>query len=106
LDTIKNELKIQNIVDLKNDTVLRDLIGELWAEIEWFVETTGTSKFFENAYGVGFRRTFQIQQQVAAFPFPFPLPPQQPPAPVPAAPAPAAPGPPAVPPKPATPATP
>lgn len=81
LATIKNDLKIQHVVDLRDDKTLRDLIGELWAEIEWFVESTGTSKFFENAYGVGFRRSFQVQQ-VASFQFPFPLPqpgPQPPP---------------------------
>jgi len=80
LETIKNVLKIKHVLDLRDDQKLRDLIGELWAEIEWFVESTGTSKFFENAYGVGFRRAFQVQQ-VATFPFPFPIPqqPQQPP---------------------------
>jgi hypothetical protein len=79
LGTIKDVLKIKHVIDLKDDAELRNLVGELWAEIEWFIETSGTSKFFENAYGVGFRRTFQVQQ-VAAFPFPFPIPqpPQQP----------------------------
>jgi Serine dehydrogenase proteinase len=94
LRTIKDDLKIRHIVDLRDDLVLRDLVGELWAEIEWFIEITGTSKFFENAYGVGFRRTFQIQQQVMQIPFPFPPPqpaPQAPPAP----PKPASPTPPA-----------
>jgi Serine dehydrogenase proteinase len=95
LRTIKDDLKIQQVVDLRDDPVLRDLVGELWAEIEWFVEVTGTSKFFENAYGVGFRRTFQIQQQVMAIPFPPPQPPQQPPGSPPAAPQPAPPTPPA-----------
>lgn len=92
LDTIKNELKIKHVLDLKSDTVLRDLIGELWAEIEWFIESTGTSKFFENAYGVAFRRAFQLQQQPIALPFPFPFP-QPPPiqAPAGAAPKPAPP---------------
>ncbi len=93
LATLKNELKIKHILDLREDAVLRGLIGELWAEIEWFIESTGTAKFFENAYGVNFRRAFQIQQQVAAFPFPFPLPQPGPqPQPLPAQP-PVAPGP-------------
>lgn len=78
LATIKDVLKIRHIMDLKNDSALRDLIGELWAEVEWFIESTGTSKFFENAYGVGFRRAFQIQQQIAPIPFPFPFPFPQP----------------------------
>ncbi len=98
LATIKDVLKIRRVVDLKEDPGLRDLIGELWAEVEWFIESTGTSKFFENAYGVGFRRTFQVQQQIASFPFPFPIPqpapqppPPQPPPPEAAPPAPVAP---------------
>ncbi len=74
LGTIKNELRIRRVLDLKDDPPLRDLIGELWGEIEWFVDQTGTAKFFENAYGVAFRRTFQTQQQVGILPFPFPLP--------------------------------
>jgi hypothetical protein len=74
LATIRDALKIKRIVDLKGDPELRELIGELWVEVEWFIESTGTSKFFENAYGVGFRRAFQVQQQIGAFPFPFPFP--------------------------------
>ena len=97
LGTIKDVLKIQRVVELRSDQVLRDLILELWAEIEWFIETSGTAKFFENAYGVAFRRAFQIQQQVGVFPFPFPLPQ---PAPQPPQPAPAQPGAPPGPPRP------
>ena len=85
LATVKNVLKIQRVVDLNENGALRDLIGELWAEIEWFLESTGTSKFFENAYGVGFRRAFQVQQQIAQFPFPFPAPQPPPVAPAPPA---------------------
>jgi Serine dehydrogenase proteinase len=83
LRIIKEELKITRVVDLRDDAELRDIVGELWAEVEWFVEATGTAKFFENAYGVGFRRTFQILQQAPGFPIPIPLPqpaPQPPPA--------------------------
>jgi hypothetical protein len=95
IGTIKDVLKLRHVVDLKDDAELRNLIGELWAEVEWFIETTGTSKFFENAYGVGFRRSFQQIQQVGAFPFPFPVP--QPPVhpPQAAPPAPLPPNPPA-----------
>ena len=78
LGTIKDELKIRAVLDLKDQPELRDLIGELWGEVEWFIETTGTAKFFENAYGVGFRRLFQIQQQIGMVPFPIPLPPPGP----------------------------
>jgi len=88
LGTIKEVLHIKRVVDLKDHPELRELITELWAEIEWFVESTGTSKFFENAYGVGFRRAFQVQQQIAAIPFPFPMPPPMHPAPPSAPPAP------------------
>ena len=87
LGTVKDVLKIKHVLDLKSDPVLRDLILELWAEIEWFIESSGTAKFFENAYGVAFRRAFQIQQQVGVFPFPFlpqPAPQPQPPQPPPA----------------------
>jgi hypothetical protein len=84
LGTVKDVLKIQHIVDLRDDPDLREMIGELWAEIEWFVESTGTSKFFENAYGVGFRRTFQQIQQIGLqLPFPIPQPAPQPPQPQP-----------------------
>lgn len=83
LRTIKDDLKIRHVVDLRDDPELRNLVGELWAEIEWFVEVSGTSKFFENAYGVGFRRTFQIQQQVMQVPLPFPFPQPAPPQPQP-----------------------
>ncbi len=86
---IKDELKIRAVFDLRGDQVLRDLIGELWAEIEWFVDSTPTAKFFENAYGVAFRRAIQFQQgaPIPFIPIPFPqppppqLPPQQPAAP-------------------------
>jgi len=82
---IKDVLKIRHVVDLRDDSELRDLIGELWAEIEWYIDVSGTSKFFENAYGVGLRRVIQVQQQIPAFAFPFPVPqpapqPQIPPA--------------------------
>jgi hypothetical protein len=87
LETIKNVLKIRRVLDLRDDPELRALVGELWGEIEWFVDQSGTAKFFENAYGVGFRRTFQAQQQVGLVPFPFPFPQPTPqPMPHPAAP--------------------
>jgi len=79
LATVKDVLKIRRVLDLKDNPELRELVGELWAEVEWFVESTGTAKFFENAYGVAFRRTFQQIQQVGVLPFPFPLPQPQPP---------------------------
>lgn len=85
LRAIKDELRIQRVLDLRDEPELRDLVGELWAEVEWFIEVTGTSKFFENAHGVGFRRAIQVQQQVGVIPLPFPFPqptpqpPQQPP---------------------------
>jgi hypothetical protein len=91
LVVIKDELKIRAVFDLRGDQRLRDMIGELWAEIEWFIENTPTAKFFENAYGVAFRRTFQTQQQVGILPFPFPFPQPTPqPAPQPPSPAPPA----------------
>ena len=105
LETIKGEpLKIRRVLDLRDDPELRELIGELWAEIEWFVDQTGTAKFFENAYGVGFRRTFQIQQQVGVLPFPFPFPfPQPAPQPAPQPPSPPSPAlPQSAPPRPAS----
>ncbi|HTQ59584.1 MAG TPA: hypothetical protein VMI32_05145 [Candidatus Solibacter sp.] len=104
LATIQNELKIQRVFDLRSDQVLRDLVSELWAEIEWFIEMSGTAKFFENAYGVAFRRAFQVQQQFGVMPFPFPLPQPPPAQPAPAQPAPAQPAP--ARPAPARPATP
>ena len=82
LTTIKDELKIKRVLDLREAPELRSLVGELWAEIEWYIEVSGTSKFFESAHGVGFRRSFQIQQQVMSIPIPFPFPPPgQPPQP-------------------------
>lgn len=89
IENLKTDLKIKNICDLREDPKLRELIGDLWAEIEWFLDSTNTIKFFENAYGVGFRRQFQIQQQLG-FQLPFiPMPQPQPPqSPQPAAPPP------------------
>ena len=84
LQTIKNELKIRRVLDLKDNPDLRSLIGELWAEIEWFIENSNTAKFFENAYGVAFRRAFQVQQVSFQIPF-VPVPPPTP-APPPAVP--------------------
>jgi hypothetical protein len=63
IDILKNKLKLQ-VFDLRESPTLRDLYAELWAEVEWFVENSDTAKFFENAYGVAFRRRFQIQQQI------------------------------------------
>ncbi len=80
LATIKNELRIRSVLDMRDDPTLDQLVSELWAEVEWFVESSGTAKFFENAYGVAFRRAFQVQVQFP-FPFPFPMPPQVPAAP-------------------------
>lgn len=97
LATIKSDLKIKHVVDLKDDPGLRELIGELWAEIEWFVDVSGTAKFFENAYGVAFRRMFQVIQQPMVIPIAPPQPGPQPPA-APQPPQPGRPGPlPAVP---------
>lgn len=64
IETVKKDLKL-NVLDLREHSELRDLFGELWAEIEWFIDSTDTAKFFENAYGVAFRRRFQIQQQIS-----------------------------------------
>jgi hypothetical protein len=78
IENLKTDLKIKNICDLREHPELRELISELWAEIEWFVDSTNTVKFFENAYGVAFRRQFQIQQQIG-FQIPFiPMPQPQP----------------------------
>lgn len=90
LSVVKNDLKIKNVVDLRDDPQLRDMIGELWAEIEWFMDNSPTAKFFENCHGVAFRRTIQVQQQSIQIPFiPVPMPPQpQPQAPPAATPAP------------------
>ena len=75
IDVLKNQLKLP-VLDLRETPDLRDMFSQLWAEIEWFVDNTDTAKFFENSYGVAFRRRFQIQQlvnlQLA------PMPPQQP----------------------------
>ena len=63
IDQMK-KLKVQ-VVDLREDSTLRSLLSELWSEVEFFVDSTDTAKFFENAYGVGFRRRFQVQQQIS-----------------------------------------
>ena len=64
IDTLKHQLKVK-VFDLREVPSLRDLYSELWAEVEWSVDNTDTAKFFENAYGVSFRRRFQIQQQIS-----------------------------------------
>lgn len=63
IDQLKNQLRLR-ILDLREVSELRALMSELWTEVEWFVDSTDTAKFFENAYGVAFRRRFQIQQQL------------------------------------------
>jgi len=79
IGAIKDEPKLLNVLDLREQPELRKLITELWAEIEWFIEVSNTAKFFENAYGVAFRRAIQIQQVgMLPFPFPFPQPAPQP----------------------------
>jgi hypothetical protein len=82
IEVVKNELKLP-LLDLRGDPKLRELLIQLWAEVEVFVENTDTAKFFENAYGVAFRRTFRIEQQVIAIPAPFPIPPAAPASPPP-----------------------
>ncbi len=74
IETAKgNDLKL-SVVDLRDHARLRDLYQELWAEVEWFVDNTDTIKFFENGYGVNFRRRFQQQQVSFQLPIPIPLP--------------------------------
>lgn len=84
IETAKRDLQLR-VVDLREDDRLQALYGELWAEVEWFVDNTDTAKFFENAHGVAFRRRFQIQQQVSlqlpVIPVPQPQPEQPPQAP-------------------------
>ena len=40
--------------EIREQPDLRALIAELWAEIEWFIDSSNTAKMFENAYGVAF----------------------------------------------------
>jgi len=74
IETAKGDDLKLSVVDLRDHARLRDLYQELWAEVEWFVDSTDTIKFFENAYGVGFRRRFQQQQVSFQLPIPIPLP--------------------------------
>lgn len=84
IEIIEGRLKLP-VHDLRKTPEQRALFSELWAEIEWFLDNSDTAKFFENAYGVNFRRRFQIQQQISLQLAPLPqTPPQPPPEPAPA----------------------
>ncbi len=51
---------------------MRQAIWELYCAVEFFVDQSGdTAKFYENAFGVSWRRRFQVlQAQLALAPSP------------------------------------
>jgi len=75
--TIGTAQKILNIFDMRQDAKLRDLIWELYCAVEFFIDASDTAKFYENAYGVSWRRRFTVSQQLA-IQLPMPQPPQPP----------------------------
>jgi len=75
--TIETAQKILNVFDMRQDSKLQDLIWELYCAVEFFIDQTDTAKFYENAYGVSWRRRFAVSQQLA-IQLPVPPPPQAP----------------------------
>lgn len=49
-----------NVFDMRENLKLRQAIWDLYCAIEFFVDQTDTSKFYENAFGVSWRRRFQV----------------------------------------------
>lgn len=70
------------VVDMRSEPELRKRIWELYCDVEFFVDHTNTAKFYENAYGVSWRRQFQVQQLEIQIPVQ-PVPPQAAPKPSP-----------------------
>lgn len=51
------------IFDMRSAPKLRQAIWQLYCQVEFFIDlSTDTSKFYENAYGVSWRRRFQVLQ--------------------------------------------
>ena len=71
------------VLDLRQNPKLRHAIWDLYCAVEFFVDQSGdTSKFYENAFGVSWRRRFQVlQAQLQLAPMPPQPPPQQKPRP-------------------------
>src|SRR5437667_1300524 len=63
------------ILDMRSVPKLRQAIWQLYCQVEFFVDMSAdTSKFYENAYGVSWRRRFQLLQAQLQF-GPTPAPP-------------------------------
>lgn len=63
--TIGAAQKILNVLDMRQDPKLRDLIWELYCAVEFFIDNTDTAKLYENDYGASWRRRFAVSQQLA-----------------------------------------
>lgn len=67
-----------NVLDMRENPKLRQAIWELYCAVEFFVDNSDTIKFYENAFGVSWRRRFQVA--TIQIPVPgMPGPPQAPP---------------------------
>lgn len=67
-----------NVFDMRENAKLRQAIWELYCAVEFFVDQSDTVKFYENAFGVSWRRRFQavtVQIPVPVMPGPPPAPP-------------------------------
>lgn len=69
------------IRDLRKEPKLRQAVWELHCQVEFFVDASDTAKFFENAFGVSWRRRFQSVALQIPIPVPAPPPPPKPPRP-------------------------
>ena len=64
-----------NVFDMRREPKLRNAIWQLYCAVEFFIDQAAdTSKFYENAFGVSWRRRFQVLQAQLQF-GPAPAPP-------------------------------
>lgn len=63
------------IIDLRSQPDLRELIHKLWAAIDLYFERSASVKIFESAHGVHWGRILQTQEVQIALPSPFKAPP-------------------------------
>lgn len=71
------ELRL-SVLDMRENPKLRQAIWELYCAVEFFVDQSDTAKFYENAFGVSWRRRFQAVTVQIPVPV-MPGPPQAPP---------------------------
>lgn len=59
-----------DVFDMRQNPKLRQVIWEPYCAVEFFIDQTDTAKFYENAYGVSWRRRYQTFQMQIPVPIP------------------------------------